>query len=56
MKKMICIEQPKMQKKHHFSFGFWLSGRGLGVDLAGTKSQVFPKILLENFPTHGLVA
>ena len=28
--KMTCLEYPKMQIKRFFSFGFWLSGRGLG--------------------------
>ena len=42
-------------------FLFWVLAFGegageLGVDLAGTKSQVFPKILFESSPTHGLVA
>ena len=43
MKKRIYIEQPKMQKKtFFFSFGFWLSGRGLG-DWGSTWPEQNPK-------------
>ena len=46
MKKMICIEQPKMQKKHLFlvlGFGFWEGGWGTGGRPGRNKIPSFSK-------------
>ena len=45
-----------MQKKHQFFFSFGcpnFRGGGGGVDLVGTKSQIFPKISFEGSPNGG---
>ena len=47
---IICSEQPKMQNKHQFFLVLGVPTYGEGVDLVGTKSQIFPMSLFEGSP------